>query len=73
MHAEPQPDDVSSAESAPGDVDPTPEPAERTGVASVDEVLTQMDGLQERPVDEHVGVFEQAHERLRRALDASDG
>ena len=27
-------------------------------------------GLDERPVDEHVGVFERAHEQLRRALDA---
>lgn len=55
--------------------DPTPyddEPSDResTGVPAVDEVLAAFDGLEERPVDEHVAVFEQAHERLRRALDA---
>jgi hypothetical protein len=41
-----------------------------TGVAEVDAVLASLDGLADRPVAEHVAVFEQAHERLRRALDA---
>lgn len=42
---------------------------ERTGVPAVDEVLERLDGLQDRPTDEHVEVFERAHEQLRRALD----
>jgi hypothetical protein len=44
-----------------------------TGVGEVDAVLASLDGLAERPVSEHVAVFEQAHERLRRALDAPAG
>ena len=42
----------------------------RTGVTDVDEVLAAVESLADRPVEEHVAVFEQAHERLRRALDA---
>lgn len=45
-------------------------PAESTGVAEVDAVLASLDGLADQPVAEHVTVFEQAHDRLRRALDA---
>lgn len=41
-----------------------------TGLPAVDAVLASMDALEERPVAEHVAVFEQAHEQLRRALDA---
>lgn len=41
----------------------------RTGVEEVDDVLESLDRLEERPVEEHVAVFEQAHERLRGALD----
>lgn len=44
--------------------------ATRTGVESVDHVLDSIDGLDELPVEDHVGVFEAAHERLRGALDA---
>ncbi|KRF32468.1 hypothetical protein ASG94_18645 [Nocardioides sp. Soil805] len=44
-----------------------------TGVAEVDAVLASLDGLADLPVAEHVAVFEQAHERLRRALDAPSG
>ena len=40
-----------------------------TGLASVDAVVRSVEGLDDRPVDEHVAVFEQAHEQLRRALD----
>ena len=39
-------------------------------MAEVDAVLASLDGLADRPVAEHVAVFEQAHDRLRRALDA---
>lgn len=39
-----------------------------TGHPEVDEVLASLDGLEERPVGEHVAVFESAHDRLRGAL-----
>ena len=41
----------------------------RTGVAGVDEVIAAVEELEDRPVEEHVGVFETAHHELRRALD----
>ena len=41
----------------------------RTGVEDVDAVLEAVEGLEGTPVDEHVAVFEHAHDRLRRALD----
>lgn len=46
-----------------------PEPMPQTGVPAVDAVLEDVDAVSERPVDEHVAVFEDAHQRLRRALD----
>jgi hypothetical protein len=42
----------------------------RTGVEEVDDVLDSVEGLEGTPVDDHVAVFEAAHDRLRRALDA---
>lgn len=45
---------------------PTPE---ATGNQLVDGVISAIDGLDDRPLAEHVTVFEQAHERLRAALD----
>lgn len=42
--------------------------AEPTGHPEVDGVLASLDSLAERPVAEHVAVFEAAHERLRGAL-----
>lgn len=50
--------------------DPTPQAAgpETTGHPVVDEVLRTMQELQDRPVEEHVSVFEAAHEKLRAAL-----
>lgn len=64
----------------PGSADPERHDLERhdlesgpdevtTGVSEVDAVLASLDGLDDRPVAEHVEVFEKAHERLRRALD----
>jgi hypothetical protein len=47
-----------------------PEERVRTGVARVDAVIDRVAGLGDRPVDEHVSVFESAHEELRRTLDA---
>lgn len=41
----------------------------RTGVEEVDAVLESVEDLEPRPVEEHVAVFENAHEKLRRALD----
>ena len=44
----------------------------RTGNLTVDAVLASMEGLEDRPVSEHVAVFEHAHEQLRGALDSTD-
>ena len=41
---------------------------EGTGDEAVDAVVTSMDGLDDLPVADHVAVFEQAHETLRRTL-----
>ena len=54
-----------------GDAAPAPEQV-RTGVPAVDEVITAVAELEERPLEEHVGVFEAAHDQLRRALDAHE-
>lgn len=43
----------------------------RTGQPRVDAVIEAVEQLEERPIEEHVGVFETAHEELRRALDAT--
>ena len=52
----------------------TPPEPERvhTGVGRVDEVIAAVESLEERPLEEHVAVFETAHTELRRALDAVD-
>jgi hypothetical protein len=45
------------------------EPSEQeTGHSRVDEVLRSLAVLDERPVAEHVAVFEAAHSALREAL-----
>ncbi|WP_370246613.1 hypothetical protein [Nocardioides sp.] len=49
---------------------PAPEP---TGVSAVDEVVASVAGLPGTALAEHVAVFEQAHARLRRALDEPSG
>jgi hypothetical protein len=61
------PPDVEPAETQEFD-----EP-ERTGVEEVDDVLADLQGLQDSPVEEHPAAFEQAHERLRQALDGPPG
>ena len=43
----------------------------RTGHPAVDEVLRSLGTLDGLPVDEHVAVFEQAHEDLRRTLSGA--
>ncbi|MEO7943264.1 MAG: hypothetical protein ABIR34_07680 [Marmoricola sp.] len=58
------------AEVAP-DVPPDVAPAvevEGTGEPEVDAVVASLGGLDDLPVGDHVEVFEQAHETLRRTL-----
>lgn len=43
---------------------------EPTGVDAVDRVLADVAAVVGSPLGDHVRVFEQAHEQLRRALDA---
>jgi hypothetical protein len=52
----------------PEQVPPEPERV-RTGMADIDEVIAAVEELEDRPIEEHVGVYETAHDRLRRALD----
>ena len=47
---------------------PVTQAGEPTGDPAVDEVLSSLEGLADRPVEEHVAVFERAHDRLRAAL-----
>ena len=42
-----------------------------TGLPQVDAVLESLAALPSLPVDEHVAVFEQAHEDLRRTLSGA--
>lgn len=42
-----------------------------TGNPAVDEVIASLEGLDGVPVDEHVALFEQAHEQLRRTLSGA--
>jgi hypothetical protein len=46
---------------------------EPTGIDAVDGVLRSLETLEGRPVDEHVSVFESAHETLRAALANAGG
>jgi hypothetical protein len=55
--------DVDGAQSVPD------EERVRTGEERVDSVLAAIEQLRDRPVEEHVAAFEQAHDELRRALD----
>lgn len=43
----------------------------QTGHPAVDEVLRSLGALDGTEVDEHVAVFEQAHEQLRRTLSGA--
>lgn len=45
-------------------------PSVRTGVGAVDAVLVAVEQLDDVAVSEHAAVYEQAHDALRRALDA---
>lgn len=50
-----------------------PEEGVTTGVQVVDDVLGTLEGLADQPVEEHLPIFEAAHEELRGALDGVDG
>jgi len=60
----------------PEDLDPEAEAAAAegetptTGVPAVDRVVADLDRLDDAPLEEHLAVFERAHESLRSALDA---
>ena len=43
----------------------------QTGHPAVDEVLRSLGALDGAPVDEHVAVFDQAHEQLRQTLSGA--
>ncbi len=49
------------------------EPGQGDERSAVSEVLAAIQALDGRPAEEHVAVFELAHERLRRALDQRHG
>lgn len=52
----------------PGPEGDGPAAVESTGHPDVDDVIGSLNDLDDRPVDEHVAVFETAHDRLRSAL-----
>lgn len=52
-------------------MDEQQQPEGETGVEPVDRVLASLADLADVPVSEHVAVYEQAHEELRRALDVA--
>jgi hypothetical protein len=63
--------DVPDPAEQSGDDEPEPGAPERarTGTDRVDDVIRAVEELEERPIEEHVGVFESAQVLLRRALD----
>ncbi|WP_028652019.1 hypothetical protein [Nocardioides halotolerans] len=72
-HPDPEHDvpgpDVPGPDEEAGDPEaPAPERV-RTGSDRVDEVIRAVEELEDRPIEEHVGVFESAQVQLRRALD----
>jgi hypothetical protein len=70
MTQDPQYDVPDTGEQG-GENEPEPAAPERvrTGVDPVDDVIRAVEELEERPIEEHVGVFESAQAQLRRALD----
>ena len=63
QHDVPEPDENA------GDPEPAVPERVRTGAGRVDDVIRAVEELDERPIEEHVGVFESAQVQLRRALD----
>jgi len=65
-------DDLLAEEPDPGVGLPRDESGDvQTGHPAVDEVLRSLGALDGAPVDEHVALFEQAHEQLRRTLSGA--
>jgi hypothetical protein len=62
-----------AAVAVPTDAPAGPVAVETTGQPDVDAVVRSLDGLDDLPVAEHVAVFEQAHESLRRTLAGTNG
>lgn len=72
VEVDPAADDASAEVDGAGAYGERPTPAvQPTGHPAVDEVLRSLDELDGRPVDEHVAIFEQAHDRLRQALSGA--
>jgi hypothetical protein len=73
MVQDPAHDVPDPGEQAGDAADPEPDTASpervRTDVDRVDDVIRSVEELDERPIEEHVGVFESAQVQLRRALD----
>jgi hypothetical protein len=72
MTQDPQHDpehDVPEPDQQAGEPEPHAPERVRTGTDRVDEVIRAVEELEERPIEEHVGVFESAQVQLRRALD----
>ena len=67
--AESPPESPSDEPTGDGEPEPGPPERVRTGADDVDEVIRAVEELEERPIEEHVGVFESAQVQLRRALD----
>ncbi|GHD08970.1 hypothetical protein [Zhihengliuella salsuginis] len=49
-----------------------PAAMDSSGETEVDEALAALDAAANRPLDEHVAVFEDVHARLRESLEASE-
>jgi hypothetical protein len=65
----PDPDVPGPGEEPADEPEPATPERVRTGVDRVDDVIRSVEELEERPIEEHVGVFESAQVQLRRALD----
>jgi hypothetical protein len=55
------------APDVPAVPEPAPEP-ERTGVASADTAAQRLGQLDDAPLEEHVGIYEDVHRRLQEGL-----
>jgi len=70
---DPEPDRPDRSDDAETVPEPSDEPVAagggRTGDAAVDTTLSTLERLDQLSVEEHLPLFEQAHEALRRALD----
>jgi hypothetical protein len=69
MSQDPEYDVPDPAEESGDEPEPTTPERVRTGADRVDDVIRAVEELEERPIEEHVGVFESAQVQLRRALD----